>query len=77
LQLSVESEATGYSKKDLDLWAERARVWASGGVPDGIPVLGKPPAKASRPVFLFMISGHKPHDPKAAMALIERVGKPE
>jgi uncharacterized protein YecE (DUF72 family) len=77
LQRSVESEATGYSKKDLDLWAERARVWASGGVPEGIPVLGEPPAKTPRPVFLFMISGHKPHDPAAAMALIERVGKPE
>jgi hypothetical protein len=46
-------------------------------VPDGIPLLGKPPAKTPRPVFLFMISGHKPHDPAAAMALIERVGKPE
>jgi uncharacterized protein YecE (DUF72 family) len=77
LQRSVESEATGYSRKDLDLWAERAGVWASGGVPDGIPQLGKPPAKAPRPVFLFMISGHKPHDPAAAMALIERLGKPE
>lgn len=77
LQRSRESEATGYSSKELDTWAERARIWASGGAPADLPAVGKPSAKATpRPVFIFMISGHKPHDPAAAMALIERVGTP-
>lgn len=75
LQRSRESEPTGYSAKELNLWAERARVWAGGNVPEGLPTIGKPLSKAvSRPVFVFMISGHKPHDPAAAMALIERLG---
>ncbi len=76
LQKSKESEPTGYAPKDLDAWAGRAQTWASGGAPGDLPAVGKPPAKTPRPVFIFMISGHKPHDPAAAMALIERVGRP-
>jgi len=77
LQRGSADEPTGYSAKDLDAWAERARVWAAGDAPADLPVLGKSIVKSGRPVFIFMISGHKPHAPAAAMALIERVGKPE
>lgn len=49
----------GYSSRDLDAWAKRAKEWSSSG----------------RDVFLYVISGHKAHNPAAAMALIERVAR--
>ena len=30
---AMDTEPNGYSSKALDLWAERARQWASGGAP--------------------------------------------
>lgn len=48
----------GYSDRQLDAWAERARSWAAEG----------------RDVFLYVISGFKARNPAAAMALIERLG---
>ncbi len=54
-----EDESRGYAGKALDAWAERARRWSAG----------------RRDVFLYVISGHKAHNPAAAMALIERVGR--
>jgi uncharacterized protein YecE (DUF72 family) len=47
----------GYSARDLDAWAQRARAWAAEG----------------REVFLYVISGFKARNPAAAMALIERL----
>jgi uncharacterized protein YecE (DUF72 family) len=49
----------GYTDRELDAWAERARSWAADG----------------RDVFLYVISGHKVRNPAAAMALIERVSR--
>ena len=72
----------------LDQWAERAKVWAAGGVPSDLPKVeasasgkssaakkGKSGANAekSRPVFVFFISGAKVRAPIAAEALIERL----
>jgi len=70
-----EDAAAGYSPKALDAWAERAKAWASGGAPDDLETIAGP-AKAAGPrdVFLYFISGHKPANPAAAMALIERLG---
>lgn len=70
-----EAEKQGYSKADLDRWAERARALASGRVPDGLePVASAPKGKeAPRDVFLYVISGFKKHNPAAAMAMIERL----
>ncbi len=68
------TEALGYSDHALDLWAARARAWASGTLPDGLdsvePLLGdgKP-----RDVYLYVISGHKVLNPAAAMSLIRRL----
>lgn len=80
LQRSGEDEATGYSAAALDAWAERARTWAAGGVPNDLPKVaeapaphGKQSAKAARPVYLFFISGAKERNPAAAEALIERL----
>jgi uncharacterized protein YecE (DUF72 family) len=70
-----EDEPTGYSAAALDRWAERARIWASGGAPDGLEMVEPAAkAKAGRDVFLYVISGFKTHNPAAAMALIERLG---
>ena len=67
-----EAEPKGYSEAGLDRWAEAARTWAQGGVPEGLETVG-PPAKAEkRDVFLYVISGDKVRNPAAAMELIAR-----
>jgi uncharacterized protein YecE (DUF72 family) len=74
LQRSREEHETGYSAAELDEWAARARLWANGGTPEDLDrIEAAAPAKAARPVFLYMISGAKVRNPAAAMALIERV----
>jgi uncharacterized protein YecE (DUF72 family) len=70
---TAEAKA-GYAPKALDAWAERARLWAAGKAPKDLQAAagtGAPAAK-SRPVFLYVISGHKVLNPAAAQALIER-----
>jgi uncharacterized protein YecE (DUF72 family) len=88
LMKTVEAEPAGYSKVALDQWAERAKVWAAGGVPEDLPRVepiasgknsaarkGKSGAKVDkrRPVFVFFISGAKVRAPIAAEALIKRL----
>jgi uncharacterized protein YecE (DUF72 family) len=66
---------TGYPAEELQAWADRARTWAGGGEPEGLPRLSPdaaPPAPR-RDVFLFFISAAKERNPAAAMALIERL----
>lgn len=66
----------GYSAAELDLWADRARTWAEGRLPPDLRTVG--PAKNDRKahdVYLYVIDGHKPRNPAAALALIERIGK--
>ena len=60
LQRCREDEQTGYTAAELDAWADQARAWADG----------------DRDVFVFFIAGAKVRAPAAAMALIERVGRP-
>ena len=70
-----EKETLGYSKKALDAWAARAKEWAAGKVPSGLDAVSAQKTDGTpRDVFLYVISGHKAHNPAAAMALIERVG---
>jgi uncharacterized protein YecE (DUF72 family) len=72
-----ESEKKGYSAKALGVWAERARAWAAGKAPADLETVTPQKAtKTGRDVFLYVISGYKEHNPAAAMALIERLGKP-
>ncbi|MBL0924562.1 MAG: DUF72 domain-containing protein [Sphingomonadaceae bacterium] len=47
----------GYSRTDLDKWADNARTWAADG----------------RDVYLFFISGAKVRNPAAARAVIDRL----
>lgn len=71
-----ETEALGYSNPALDLWAARAREWASGGAPQGLDYVQPVDAEGIQPrdVYLYVISGHKVLNPAAAMSLIERLG---
>ncbi len=69
-----EGEKSGYARKALDLWAERARQWASGKAPADLDTVAPhKEAKTGRDVFLYVISGFKERNPAAAMALIERL----
>jgi uncharacterized protein YecE (DUF72 family) len=74
LQRSSAEEQAGYSSGALDLWAKRAKVWASGAAPEDLTYVGDGKAKkVKRDVFLFFISGAKERNPQAAQALIERL----
>jgi uncharacterized protein YecE (DUF72 family) len=76
LQCASEGEPVGYAPEVLDDWAARAKAWASGKRPDGLPRIDAGSDKDAKPldVFVFMINGHKPKAPAAAMSLIERLG---
>ncbi len=64
----------GYDDAALDQWVERARLWASGQVPEGLETATEPSADGvQREVFLYVISGFKERNPAAAMAMIERL----
>jgi uncharacterized protein YecE (DUF72 family) len=74
LQGTSEKVKTGYPPAALDAWADRARIFAAGGVPDGLPTIAdQKPAKTKRDVFIYMIAGAKVRAPAAATALIERL----
>lgn len=71
-----DATETGYTPAELDMWANRARDWASGRIPAGLRTCA--PAKddhTARDVFLYVISGFKPRNPAAAMALIRRISE--
>jgi uncharacterized protein YecE (DUF72 family) len=77
LQKGKDTVKTGYPPKDLDQWAERANVWAKGGVPKDLPVVGsaEPGKPKPRDAFIYFIHEGKVRAPAAAMALIDRLGK--
>jgi uncharacterized protein YecE (DUF72 family) len=69
-----EAEVNGYSDGALDRWAERARLWASGAIPEGLAtVAAQDRGEGVRDVFLYVISGCKARNPAAALALIRRL----
>jgi uncharacterized protein YecE (DUF72 family) len=71
---TTEDHSHGYAPKALDRWAERARQWAAGKVPDDLKSTdAAQPKTEPRDVYLYVISGHKEKNPFAAMDLIERV----
>ena len=74
LQGCREEVETGYNAPELGHWAEVARIWESGGCPDGLPyVSGVPGESGGRDVYVFFISGAKVRAPGAAQALIARL----
>jgi uncharacterized protein YecE (DUF72 family) len=75
LQRSEESEPAGYAAGDLDQWAARSKVWAGGGAPDALRYVGgAATGNSPREVFVYFIAGAKMRNPRAAMALIDRLG---
>lgn len=74
LENAQEDVATGYDDAALDRWADAARTWAGGGVPEGLPCVdATPPARNPRETFVFFINGAKVRAPHGAMALIDRL----
>ena len=74
LQKGKDRIRTGYPPKEIEAWAKRAKLWAAGKEPAGLPRAGKTKAKAApRDVFMYFIHEGKVRAPAAAMALIERL----
>jgi uncharacterized protein YecE (DUF72 family) len=74
LQTGQDSIPTAYKPKALDQWADRAKVWASGGTPDDLPVVDSKKAPHNpRDVFIYFIHEGKVRAPAAAMAFQKRV----
>jgi uncharacterized protein YecE (DUF72 family) len=68
-------EGAGYGEAALNRWAERAKSWASGQSPPDLEYVESTHRDGkARDVYVYVISGHKVHNPAAAMALIKRVG---
>ena len=60
-----EDELLGYSSKALDLWAERARLWATGAMPKDLAPLHPSTADCNpRDVYLYVISGYQGPQPR-------------
>jgi uncharacterized protein YecE (DUF72 family) len=69
-----KTAALGYTEAALDLWAARAKAWASGSPAEGVDHVETAKADGrARDVYLYVISGHKVLNPAAAMSLIERL----
>ena len=74
LQTGKDTVKTAYPPKALDAWADRLKVWASGGEPKDLPRVDKAPAKKQpRDIFAYVIHEGKIRAPAGAMELIARV----
>ena len=71
---TTADEPAGYARAALDGWAERARALAAGKTVD-LKTVDKTAKPAPRDVFFYVISGHKPKNPAAAMALLQLLAK--
>jgi uncharacterized protein YecE (DUF72 family) len=74
LEAGMDESPFCYPEADFPRWTEAARIWASGGRPEGLPYVTNeaPPAKP-RETFIFFIHGGKVRAPAAAQELIRRV----
>ncbi len=63
-------EKLGYPPVMLKTWAQRAKDWEKGEIPDKLPLLAPLAPRQKRDVFLFVISGAKERNPAAAQAII-------
>lgn len=71
LQQTKSTVATGYTPRELKLWAEDAKTWEQGGTPKRLDAYGDPAPKQKRDVFVFIISGAKERAPAAAQELLK------
>jgi uncharacterized protein YecE (DUF72 family) len=68
------AQTTGYAKRELDAWLDRALAWTQGEEPSDLPRVEQPGAKnVKRDVFVFFINGAKERAPAAATGLLERL----
>lgn len=73
LQTGKDTVTTAYDPKQLEQWAARLQLWASGGEPDDLPRVDDSPAKKQpRDVFAYVIHEGKIRAPTGAMDLIAR-----
>jgi uncharacterized protein YecE (DUF72 family) len=73
LQTGKDTIDTAYPPKDLAQWADRMKLWASGGEPNDLPlVTDKSPKASPRDVFAYVIHEGKIRAPAGAMDLIAR-----
>ncbi|MGI8724417.1 MAG: DUF72 domain-containing protein [Methyloceanibacter sp.] len=75
LQKGSDAIETCYPGPDIDAWADRARTFASGAVPNDLPTVdsASKTRKTPRDVYLYFIHEGKSRAPTGAMALIERL----
>ncbi|MCB1386054.1 MAG: DUF72 domain-containing protein [Nitratireductor sp.] len=76
LQRGNDANETCYASADMDRWAARARQWAEGDAPDGLPYAAEnaPSNRMPRDVFVYFIHEGKVRAPHGAMELMRRVG---
>ena len=75
LQRGDDTLEAAYEPKALDAWAERAKLWAKGGVPPDLPLVDTARKHEAKPrdTFVYFIHEGKLRAPAASMALIERL----
>jgi uncharacterized protein YecE (DUF72 family) len=75
LQKGEDDIETCYPENDVKAWAGRLNTYASGDVPDDLPLIApdRKPAKTSRDVFAFFITGGKVNAPNGAQLLQTQV----
>lgn len=75
LQKGEDDIPTAYRPGELDAWAARAKLWATGAQPDDLPLAdpSRKPPKVPRDVFVYIIHEGKLRAPHGAMAFMERI----
>jgi uncharacterized protein YecE (DUF72 family) len=68
---------TCYPPDELDLWAERIKTYAAGGVPSDLPLVdpAHPADKRPRECFVFFIHEAKVRAPAGAVAFLQRTDR--
>jgi uncharacterized protein YecE (DUF72 family) len=76
LQRGDDTLEAAYVPADLDAWAGRAKIWATGAAPPDLPCVDAVHQHEAKPrdVFIYFIHEGKLRAPAAAMALIDRLG---
>lgn len=75
LENNEAARPEGYDPAALDRWAARFRLWATGKPVTDVPRLGKAVRSKALPCFVFFIAGEKVAAPRAAQAMIDRIGR--
>ena len=69
-----QGEPLGYPAAVLELWSQRAKIWAKGATPDSLARLAPTlPDSGPRDVYVYVIGGNKVTNPSAAKWLMARL----